>query len=189
MLPSLAWSTAWLVGMNTVRGPGPRSGGGDPQFCKHIHLIRTEDLALIPILNWFQLVWQLTGYYPRCIFSLYIYMCIKLHCWYEMHHQLNHWDPDTAPGCDYWYWSGTGGLTRTLAQSVHIYIYIWGEKSNICVMLLAKILTSTRDRKRLYLPSLVRISPIVLSANWSTEDDNQIADSLSQTVKSAELRI
>lgn len=26
------------------------------------------------------------------------------------HHQLNQWDSDTARGCDYWYWSGTGRL-------------------------------------------------------------------------------
>lgn len=32
MLPSLAWSTAWFVGTNTVRGPRPRRGGADPQF-------------------------------------------------------------------------------------------------------------------------------------------------------------
>lgn len=32
MLPSLARSTASFVGTKTVRGPGPRRGGGDPQF-------------------------------------------------------------------------------------------------------------------------------------------------------------
>lgn len=33
-----------------------------------------------------------------------------LHCRYETYHQLNQWDSDTAQGCDYWYWSGTGWL-------------------------------------------------------------------------------
>ena len=32
ILPSLNLSIAWLVGTNTVRGPGPLSGKGAPQF-------------------------------------------------------------------------------------------------------------------------------------------------------------
>lgn len=48
MLPSRARSTAWLVGTNTVRGPGPRSGGGAPQFCRKTHIwLTNEDLAQI----------------------------------------------------------------------------------------------------------------------------------------------
>lgn len=34
MLPSRARSTAWLVGTNTVKGPGACRGGGETQFCK-----------------------------------------------------------------------------------------------------------------------------------------------------------
>lgn len=87
MLPSLARSTASLVGMNTVSGPGPRRGRGAPQFCR-----------------------QKTSHEPR-----------------SQESELLSFLPQTS----------------------------------------IRVLTSTRDRIRLNRPSCLRISPTVLSANWS----------------------
>lgn len=48
-------------------------------------------------------------------------------CRYETHHQVNQWDSDTARGCDYRYWSGTG---RRLGH-MHISPFVASKRTSL----------------------------------------------------------